>query len=127
MKALGWIACTWLVAVFLRHSSAHWLAAASGYSPQAVNYMLGGALEVVAAAIITALLWAYTSAWRNLALAGCWIAILEGTQTVGCRLAVTDITKVPRGVNLCEFATGLPVFPVMFTLYVAIIIWMLRK
>ena len=36
------------------------------------------------------------------------IGIIEGLQTTGCRLAISDIRQVPRGVDYCEFVTGIP-------------------
>lgn len=117
------IAFALLVGVFLRHSGHHWLAS-DGYSPAAVFYMLGGLWEALLCAVGAAVAYGYrASIWRAVALSALVIGALEGLQVTGCRLAVSDIRAVPKGANLCDYATGLPVGAVAFSLYVIVIAW----
>lgn len=125
---IRWLAIAALLVVFVRHSSAHWIASVSGFTPQAVNYILAGLLEAFQWTALGLLLaWAFTwGAWRNLAIACCWIGISEGLQTAGCRVAIgPDISVVPRGANLCEHLLGLPpgrLFAAAMTVYLAALV-----
>lgn len=115
MRALAFVL---VVGVFARHGLANAIAEHSTLSPAAWFYVLGGAWEV---ALCACLAWAIigyrASLWRSLGLAACAIGAIEGAQMSACRLAITDIRAVPAGANLCDFATGLPVGAVLFTLY----------
>lgn len=122
------VAAILMLAVFIRHESIYWLASASGFSPQAVNYMMTGAFEAILGGIIIALVWGYKETiWRNLAIAAMAIAVLEGLQITGCRLLVADIRKVPAGSNLCDYLVGFPLGHVMFAIYLLIICTMVGR
>jgi hypothetical protein len=56
-----------------------------------------------------------------------WIGILEGAQISTCRLLTTDISQVPKGANLCDHLTGLPIGATMTALYLGIICWAIGK
>lgn len=117
------IAFALLVGVFIRHSGHTWLSG-SGYSPAAVFYMLGGLWEALLCALGAALVYgARRTVWSGVALAALTIGALEGLQVTGCRLAIADIRAVPSGANLCDYATGLPVGAVAFSLYLIVIAW----
>lgn len=120
MKA---IAIVLLFAVFVRHESAFWLADATGFNPRAMHYILGGAYEVVLAAVISFMLFACArTVWRDLGIAAMVIAALEGAQIAACRALVTDIKSVPASVNLCDYLVGFPLGHVMMSLYTIIIV-----
>lgn len=121
------IAFALLLAVFIRHESAFWLADVTGFTPAAVNYILGGIYEMVLAAVITlGLLACKKNIWRDLGLAAMFIAFIEGGQIAGCRLLIADIRSVPANVNLCDHIVGFPLGHVMMTLYVLVIAWSVR-
>src|SRR5437870_2954674 len=107
---MKWLGPILLVGVFLRHDTSQWL---PGYTPGAWFYVLGGLWEMILCGSLLALIGGYP-----LAIAALWIGILEGAQVSTCRLLMTDITKVPRGGNLCDALTGLPIGATMTALYV---------
>lgn len=107
---------------FMRHGAANVLAGSLGIAAPGWFYILGGAWEVVLCGSVAWMAYGYReSMWRWLVLAAASIGALEGAQISACRLAVADMASVPSGANLCDFATGLPVGPVMFTLYLLIV------
>jgi len=113
------VAIILVVGVFVAHDGANWLADGTRYSPAAVFYMLHGAWEaVLSAALLLVLVAVKATVWRDLALGALTISIIEGLQMPTCRLAIADMKAVPRGVSLCDFATGLPVHAVLLTLEV---------
>jgi hypothetical protein len=115
-----------VVGVFLAHHGANWLSDGSTFTPAAVFYMLQGVWEAtLSALLLTVLAAAKASLWRDLALAALAISIIEGVQMPACRLAITDIKAVPRGVSLCDHATNLPVNAVLLTLEVLALCWII--
>ncbi len=113
------IAIVLVVGVFLAHDAANWIADGSRFTPAAVFYMLHGAWEATLSALLLAVLVVVkASMWRDLAVAALVISIVEALQMTACRLAISDIKAVPRGVSLCDYATGLPVHGVLLTLEV---------
>lgn len=118
------IAIILLLAVFVRHESAFWLADATGFNPRAVHYMLGGAYEVVLAGVIAVfLLAANRSLWRNLGLAAMAIAAIEGAQITACRAMVKDMKQVPPDTNLCDWIVGVPMGHILMSFYLLIVVW----
>jgi len=125
VKALAFVL---LLGVFLRHNSGNWLASVSGLSPAAMFYILGGMWEVTLCALLLWLVAAYPwSLWQGIASAGLLIGVAEGFQVFACRLAITDIKAVPRGANLCDFATGFPVGAVTTSIYLLGLCWMIGR
>lgn len=115
-----------VVGVFLAHDGANWLSDGTRFSPAAMFYMLHGAWEAaLSAGFLLILAIAKASIWRDLAIAALVISIIEGAQMVACRYAVTDINAVPRGTNLCDFSTGLPIGAVSLTMEVLALAWII--
>jgi hypothetical protein len=124
----AWIACALLLGVFIRHEGIYWIAGASGYTPQATAYMLGGMLEALLWAVVLTFARGFEdSIWRDLMLTASTIGILEGLQTTGCRLAVSDISRVPRGTSLCEFVVGFQIGHTMFAVYLLFVLWIIGR
>lgn len=124
MKALAFIL---LIGVFVRHSAHNWLLS-DGYSPAAIYYMLGGMWEATLCLVLAWVAYGYRySIWRGILTAALFIGALEGFQTTGCRLAITDIKAVPRGANLCDYATGFPVGAVTTSVYLLGLCWMIVR
>lgn len=125
MKALAFVL---ILGVFIRHDSPNWLAALSGMTPAAVFYILGGMWEVV---LCTLLLWLVAgypyTIWQAIASVALLVGISEGFQMFACRLAIVDIKAVPRGQNLCDFATGFPVGAVTTSLYLLALCWIVGR
>lgn len=120
------VAIILIVGVFLVHDGANWLADGSRFTPAAVFYMLHGAWgAVLSAALLLVLVAATASVWRDLAIAALVISIIEGLQIPACRLAVSDIKAVPRGMSLCDHVTGLPVHAVLLTLEMLALCWII--
>ncbi|MFA6168947.1 MAG: hypothetical protein WC700_20140 [Gemmatimonadaceae bacterium] len=125
---MRFLALILLAGAFLRHGTANWLAEGSSMSAAAWFYVLGGAWEAVLCAVILLMVYGYhRTIWRVMAATALVIGILEGAQMSVCRLAITDIRAVPAGVNLCDYATGLPVGAVMLTLYLLFICYELGR
>lgn len=119
---MKFVAAFLLAAVFLRHGSIYWLADVTGFTPSAMSYVLGGIEEVMLGGVLSFLLWMYpASLWRNLAIGAAAIAMLEGAQIAGCRVAITNIADVPFKVSLCDYLFGVPIGAVMVTLYMLIV------
>jgi len=113
------VAIILVVGVFIAHDGANWLADGTRYSPAAVFYMLHGAWGAVLSALLLVVITAAAaSVWRDLSIAALVISIIEGVQIPACRLAIADMKAVPRGVSLCDHATGLPVHAVFLSLEV---------
>jgi hypothetical protein len=111
--------------VFVAHDAANWLSDGTRYSPAAMFYMLQGAWSASLSAVLLMLLSAAkASLWKNLCIAALVISILEGLQMPACRLSIDNMGLVPRGMSLCDYATGLPVGATMTTLYVSILAWL---
>jgi len=111
-----------LLGVFIRHTGHNWLT--SGYPPAALYYMLGGIWEATLCLVLAWIAYGYRySIWRGLITASLFIGAFEGLQASACRLAISDIKAVPRGTNLCDYATGLPVGAVMMSAYLLMICW----
>lgn len=122
------IACALLVAVFVRFGAVHTMASASGFTPQAIDYIAGGFFVMVLAAVIIQLTRTHAvSLWRSLILLGASITIVEGAQVAGCRLAITDIRMVPRGTNLCDYVAGFPIGYALFTFYLVLACYILGR
>lgn len=125
---MKWIALAVLAATFARHNTAFWIASALNTTAPAVSYVMGALLEIVMGATIAILLLAWKpSLWRNLGIAGALIAMSEGAQMAGCRIAIADILALPPNTTLCDHATGLPVAAVMTTLYLLAIAGVLAR
>ena len=105
---MRWLASILLIGVFARHNLAFSL---PGYSPAAWFYILGGMWEACLCFSLMLFLKA------PLVLAALWIGILEGAQISTCRLLTADITQIPKGANLCDHLTGLPIGATMTALY----------
>jgi len=119
-----WVAGVLLLAIAARHFGAASLAPMFGLPPQGMFHVLGGALEVVVCGVIGVLLLTQRpSRARRLAHSAVAVGMVEGAQIVGCRLAIPDLSLVPRGANLCDHVTGLPVSATVVSLYVVILCW----
>jgi len=119
-----WIAALLLLGVFARHSAHTWLAEGSRIAAAGWVYILGGVWEIA----LCAVLWAIfapmrRTVWTRLAVSAMVIGICEGLQLSACRLAVTDLAAVPRGMNLCDHVSGMPIGAVSFSLYLIIVCW----
>lgn len=125
---MKWIALVVLAATFARHNTAFWIASALNTTAPAVSYVMGALLEIVMGATIAILLLAWKpSLWRNLGIAGGLVAMSEGAQMAGCRIAIADIRAFPQNTTLCDHVTGLPVAAVMTTLYLLAIAGVLAR
>jgi len=112
-----------LIGVTLRHYGIAWLSDLSGFSSQAVIYILSGLWEFVLCGILLFIAYGYRwSIWRGLLTSALLIGMVEGLMQSGCRLAVKDI-RAAKGANLCDFATGLPVGAVVASLAIVMIAW----
>jgi hypothetical protein len=104
--------------MFLRHDTSQWL---PGYNPGAWFYILGGMEEVL---FCTILLFFLRSPLPTAAL---WIGISEGMQVSTCRLLTADMSKVPKGANLCDALTGWHVGAIMTGVYLFIVCMAIGK
>jgi hypothetical protein len=121
---MKWIAGLLLVGVFFRHSAHTWLAGTMGIPVAGWFYVLGGVWEVLLCAVLALMFGAMREdRWARVAFAAMLIGIAEGAQMAGCRLMIEDMSKLPRGVNICDAATGLPIGAAFFSLYLIIIGW----
>jgi len=113
-----------IVGVFLAHDGANWLAEGTRFTPAAVFYMLQGTWSaLLSGCLLLILAAAVPSVWRSIAIAALSVSVVEGLMIPACRLAVWDIKAVPRGTNLCDYATGLPIGSVALCLEVLAICW----
>jgi hypothetical protein len=116
---MRWLGPILLVGVFIRHNTASWF---PGYSPAAWFYIFGGMWEILLCALFLFLV-----RGSGLVTSALWIGILEGAQVSACRLLTTDISQVPKGANLCDHLTGLPIGATMTALYLGIVCWAIGK
>ncbi len=126
---MRFLAFVLLIGVALRHMGASWLAPVFGMPVAGMFYVLGGLWEVVLCAVVLLLLHQQPkSVWRNLAFSAAYIGVIEGSMIAGCRVMISDMSLVPKGMNLCDFVTGLPVAATLGAMYVLILAWgALRK
>lgn len=123
---MRWMALVLVVGVFVAHDGANWISSWSGVYPWAVFFMLQGGWTVVLAACVALFIYgAMPSLERSLALAALGIAMVEGIEIPACGLAVKDFTLIPRGVNTCDYVTGLPLGAVQICLEVFILAWLI--
>jgi hypothetical protein len=122
---LWWIAVVLVVGVFLAHHSSNWLAAGSSFTPSAVFYMMQG----LGSATLAALLLHYVlkeapSYWRRISIVALGIWLIESLQLPLCRIAVADISKVPREqrTNLCDFVVGFPIGDVLMISEIVVLV-----
>lgn len=118
------VAAVLLLGVFIANDTANWIAQATGYSPAAVFYMLQGAwVAVLSGCVLVFMLAAKPSLSRSLGIAAAGISMFEGAMIPAFRIAVSDISAVPRGTNLGDHVTGLPISAVTLTLELMILAW----
>lgn len=123
---MKWLAAILVLAVFTRHNSAFWMAAALDTTPPAVSYVMGATLEVIAGGSMALLALAYASSlWRNLVIFAGIVMMSEGAQMVACRIAIPDIRALPPMTTLCDHVTGLPVAAVATTVYLFLLAYIL--
>jgi hypothetical protein len=121
---LKWLAAVLFFGVAIRHMGASWLAPILDLSVAGTFYVLGGVWEVVLCVAVILLLWnQWPTRWRWLVRAAMCIGVIEGAMMSGCRLAIKDLTLVPKGTNLCDHAMGLPVSSVLMSLYAIVLCW----
>ena len=114
------------VGVFIAHDGANWLSSQIGIYPWAAFFMLQGVWTVVLSVCLVLFIYrAIPSFERTLALVALGISIFEGFQIPACGIFVTDFALIPRGVNVCDYVTGLPVTSVTLTLEVLIMAWLI--
>ena len=111
-----------LLMIVARHFTAFWLGAHTYLGPKGWSYMMTGIVEVFfCGALAYIVYYARKTKWRWLALFALGIGISEGLQIAACRIAIVDISLVPAGTNLCDYATGLPITLTMNSLYLLIL------
>lgn len=126
-RALNLLALVLIVALAVRHKAIADLAAMFGFSVYAMNYMLDGVLDIVLLGCIAFLVWGYKGFGRAAILVACVIGSLEAAQISGCRYFISDITKVPAGVNLCDYLAGWEIGHAVAVVYLLIIVWAVRN
>ena len=127
-RTVRWIALALLLGVFIRHYTAWWLADGTYLSPQAMFYILGGAWETILCLVVLgALFMVERSVWRYIAGVAMVVGALEGAQIAVCRVAITDISTVPKNINLCDYLIGLPLGPTLAALYLIAIAYGVSK
>lgn len=115
------LAVFFLIGVYVRHHSSHWLAEQTGFRPGSIFYMLGGLWEVALYAILAAFIWNYAkSVWRTIALFALGMGAFEGMLLPACRLAIKDIDAMPPNANMCDYATGMPITLILLSAYLII-------
>ncbi len=115
---MRWLGPILLMGVFVRHNTSFWLPI---FSPQAWFYILGGLWEMILCGTLLLML------RQPLVIAAAWIGILEGAQVSVCRLSTSNIADVPKGANLCDALTNLPIGATMTALYLGIVCWAIGK
>jgi len=120
---MQWLAGVLLIGVALRHAGASWLAPMLGVSVPGTFYVLGGLWEALLCLTVMAFLMTQRrSRWRGLALGAMVIGTIEASLMAACRLASgMSLGSKPRDANLCDWITGLPVGPVLLSLYAMIL------
>ena len=108
------------IGVLIRHFSNAWFNTYLGIKWW--FYVWGGVWEVFLCAALAAMVWHYEKTkWRLIALYALGIGICEGLQMVVCRVLIFDISSMPKGVNTCDYLTGLHVTTSINTLYLLIL------
>lgn len=100
--------CVLFVASYFRYYRIEEFATWANLSYYGANYVLDGLLDVVQSVVFCVLFWRVSWLLGMIATPMCITVIVEGLQTSVCRLAVMDVSKVPSGMNLCEYVTGIP-------------------
>jgi hypothetical protein len=118
---MKYIAAILIVGGFIRHNSSLWLQDLTGVSVKAIFFILGGAWEAILALVIVWLLWNLKrNAYWHLAVMGCVLEIVEGSQIAVCRMLAT-----PGKGNLCDILTGVPVGATLTAFYSVILCYFL--
>ena len=107
---MPWIALALTVGLFVVHAGANLLSRHTRFPPETTHYILqglGGAL--LATCLMFFLLKAAKSFWKSIAIAALVFWILEQAEIAVCPLLVDDMAKVPYGIGLCTYATGIPI------------------
>ncbi len=126
-RALNLLAFVLIASLVVRHKGIADLADTFGFSVYAMNYMLDGVLDIVLLGCIAFLVWGYKGFGRAAILVACAVGSLEAAQISGCRFLVSDISKVPAGVNLCDYLAGWNVGHAVAMVYLLIIVWAARN
>lgn len=121
---MKWLAAILLIGVFIADFTWRWLAQDTRFSQYAVWYMLQGFwVMTLCLTNVIVLLIHKRSVWRDAAIAALAIGAIEGFKAGFFRWFVDDPGKIPRGVDVSDYVTGLPLQTVSATLYIAILTW----
>lgn len=123
MKA---IAVLLILGVFIRHVAVNWLDL--GLSTTALFYTFGGAWEsILCLTILVLISAARESIWKSLIQFAMIVGSLEGAQIAVCRPFVHDLSKVPAGVDLCDYLLGFPFGKAVMVFYFLVLIWIVGR
>lgn len=120
------LAAVLVLGVFIRHVAVNWLDL--GISTTALFYTLGGAWEsILCLAILVLMLAAKDSIWKSLIQFAMIVGMVEGLQIAACRPFVHDLSKVPPGVDLCDYLLGFPFGKAVMVFYFLVLIWIVGR
>ena len=107
-----------LVGVLARHFSYQAIGANTYLGARGWHYVMGGLWEILLCAALALVIWeTKKSAWKWIALYALGVAMIESLQASLCRIAITNMSSVPKGANICDFVTGFPITATVNTLY----------
>jgi hypothetical protein len=116
------IAAMLLVGVFVANYTWRWIAVGTRFTEWATWYMLQGLWIALLCCILASLLYEKPKCiTRNVAIGACVIGGVEGAQHALFRFLIDDPKTIPRGVDLADHVTGLPISTTLLTMYTLII------
>lgn len=119
---MRWFACALVIGMVLRYFSYHSIGAQTYLTARGWYYVMGGLWEVLLCAALALVVWeAKKSAWRWLALYALVVSICESLQASVCRIAVAEMSSVPKGVNICDYVSGIQFTTTINTLYLIVL------
>ena len=126
---MKFIAALLLFGVFARHDTAYWLNDLTGMHPVTVFYMMGGFWEVILCSVVISLLLTQKNGfYRHIAILAMGMGILEGFQIGICSiLAQGRMPFVPKGQNVCDFISGVPIGATMVGLYILVVCYFVGR
>ena len=113
----AFLACALLLGVFVADFSWRWMGG-TRYSTFGLWYILQNAWVVILC-LTNVIFLSVTkrSLSRDIAIYACGIGVIQGAKDSLCRLMVEDPKKIPIGVDVGDFVTGLPLQATLVAIY----------
>lgn len=121
------VAALLIVLALATYGGSRWLGGVLGYPSAGMAYILQGIWSATLCAVLLGIFLQYRrTVATGVVLLALFVGVSEGLQMSVCRLAITDMSAVPKGTNLCDHLTGLPIGAAMMGVYILALCYFLR-